>query len=107
MTDWEIYEQHCKGEFQSIRNNQESAHNRIDERFDHLEERMDIFIEKMDEFINGNGRMGAKEMFAAHRRDIDSLKTNMKWLAGVGTAVITGVLIRYAWVLFEQIYGQS
>ena len=91
MDDVNMYELKCKDEFNAIK----GSLNRIEERFD-------VWIEKTGKVIYGNGSKGLKTVQAEQAKDIDSLSRSIKWMGGIGTALLTAVLIRVVWTIISK-----
>ena len=94
MTEWEIYEKHCKGEFADIK---ASIASNKDEVVAELRELRRVLL--------GNGKSGVVTNISNNTKDIDSLKSSVKWAIGVGTAVLTGIGIPVIWKIVSHVQG--
>jgi len=79
----------------------ESRNTIADERAERMEERIESLekrVENVDESLRGNGRPGLKERHVGLEQRVNNVSSILKWIAGVGAAVIAAGI---SWILFN------
>jgi len=91
MTDLEMYNTVCRGEFEEIK-----------EYIGEVSED----IKALRKVLLGNGEAGITTKIAQNKKDIDSLNRLTGWAISVVTALLTAVLIGATWAAINHVQGK-
>ena len=82
MTEWEVYEKHCKGEFESIRQYQSERRKEQAHQYANILRE----IKGINEVLNGNGKEGFKVR-------LDRVERTIKGFLWVASIVLSAVVV--------------
>ena len=96
---WQVYDKHCKGEFESIRDS-------IDKLSQDFKDGHAVMFQKFDNLdttIRGNGTDGVLATQAKQEVSISTLSGQMKAIIGIGSALFITIAGRYIWMLIDHL----